>query len=84
MSTFRIAAGVGWSVGRANLTLTDGRGHVRTLGYPEAAVWDLLCRGYAFEKVVAMTTHIAELDHHSAEQLVRGSMESWQQAGLLV
>jgi hypothetical protein len=84
MSAFRIAPGVGWSVGRANLTLTDGRGHVRTLGYPEAAVWDLLCRGYAFEKVVSLTTHIAGLDDAQAKLLVRRSIESWRQDGLLV
>jgi hypothetical protein len=84
MSTLRVADGVGWSVGRASLILTDGKGHVRTLRYPEAAVWDLFCRGYAFDKVVALTKHIAGLEPAGAEQLVRTCIETWCAAELLV
>lgn len=83
MSTFHVAPGVGWSVGRVNLTLTDGRGQVCALEYPEAAVWDLLSRGYAFEKVVQMLGHIAAMEPADASALVRTAIDRWQHAGLL-
>lgn len=83
MSTFHVAPGVGWSVGRVNLTLTDRRGHVCTLEYPEAAVWDLLSRGYAFEKIEQMLGHIASMEPAAADALIRTAIGRWRDAGLL-
>ena len=83
MSIYHLAPGVGWSVGRVNVTLSDGRGQVRALGYPEAAVWDLVSRGYAFDRVVKMIGHIASIEETAADALVRSAIASWRDAGFL-
>jgi hypothetical protein len=84
MSAYRVSPSVVWSVGRVNLTVSDGRGAVRTLEYPEAAVWDLISRGYAFDAVVELTRHIACLDPAPAAAVVRSAIEQWLAAGLLI
>jgi hypothetical protein len=83
MSTYKLAPNVRWVVDRFTVRLTDGRGAVRTLNYPEAAIWDLLSRGYPFVKVVPMTAHIAGLDPSSADALVRRSIEDWAEGGFV-
>lgn len=83
MRSYRLAPGVRWAVERSAVKLTDAKGTVRTLRYPEAAVWDLLSRGYAFDKVVSMITHIAALDSPGANVLVRTSVEDWAQSGFI-
>ncbi len=83
MTTYRVGPRVQWSVGRVTVTLTDGSGRVRTLQYPEAAVWDLVSRAYPFAKVVSMTAHIAALDEIAASALVRAALEEWAESGFL-
>ena len=83
MRKYKLSPGVRWVVERFSVTLTDGQGTVRTLRYPEAAVWDLLSRGYAFEKVVSMITHIAAVDASTADSLVRATVDDWAQAGFI-
>jgi hypothetical protein len=84
MTRYCLAPGVRWHVGPTSLTLTDGKGRVRTLGYPEAAVWDLVSRGYALDKVVPMMTHIAALEEDGARRLVASSLEAWHEDGFLL
>ena len=83
MKTYHVSRAVVWSVGRTNLTLSDGRGHVHTLEYPEAAVWDLLTRGYRFDDVVRLTGHIGSLPPADADALVRSALARWCDAGLV-
>jgi hypothetical protein len=83
MSTYHVARGVRWSVGRTNLTVANGRGHVQALEYPEAAVWDLLTRGYRFDDVVRLTGHITSTSSADAAVLVRSSLQRWCDAGLV-
>lgn len=80
---YRLAPGVKWVVDRLTVTVSDGTGHSWTLQYPEAAVWDLFSRPYAYDTVVSMMTHIASLDTRSADAMVRGAIEEWAQRGLL-
>lgn len=83
MTRYHPAAGVRWQVGHVTVTLTDGRGHVRALGHPQAAIWDLVSRGYAFDKVVPMLAHIASVDPASARRLVTDALEDWHRGGYL-
>lgn len=83
MTNYCLPPGVRWSVGRTNLTVTDGRGSVRVLGYPEAAVWDLCSRGYAFDAVVDLMQHIGAMPRGDAAALVRRTLAGWRAAGLL-
>lgn len=83
MTKYRLSPGVRWVVERFTVTLTDGQGQVRSLAYPEAAIWDLLSRGYTFDKVVPMIAHIAARDAATAEALVRTTLQDWVGAGLI-
>jgi hypothetical protein len=83
MNAYKLGSGVRWAVERFGIVLTDSGGRVHTLAYPEAAIWDLFSRGYAFEKTVSMMSHIAELDAAAADALVRGAVDGWVAGGLL-
>ena len=83
MTTYHVAAGTRWSVGRSNLTIRDATGTVRTLVHPESALWDLLSRGYAFDAAAALMGHIAAMPAADARAFVRDTIAGWQQAGLL-
>lgn len=83
MTTYHVASTVRWSVGRTNLTVLDGCGHVNTFEYPEAAVWDLLTRGYRYDDVVRLTAHINSLSAAEAATVVRAALHRWCIAGLV-
>ena len=81
MTNYRLSSGMRWSVERASILVSDGRGGAQALAYPEAAVWDLVSRGYPFSRVVALMAHIAAVDSSAAETLVRSTMEQWAANG---
>lgn len=83
MSAYRLSPTVRWAVERFTLRLTDARGQVAILGYPDAAIWDLLSRGYPYPKVVSMMTHIAGLDEGEASSAVRSAISAWVKGGFL-
>lgn len=83
MSTYKLAPNVRWAVDRFTVKVTGASGGARTLQYPEAAVWDLVSRGYPFAKVVAMITHIAGVDEAGADALVRASLDDWSRNGYI-
>lgn len=80
---YQVRAGVQWAVDRAGVTLANRDGSALTLGYPEAAIWDLLSRGSAFPRIVSLTGRIASLEPEPAEALVRSTLEDWTRAGFL-
>jgi hypothetical protein len=83
MTTYRVASGTSWSVGRTNLTVSDGRGAVWTFVHPEAALWDLLSRGTKFDAAVELMRHIASMNGEESAAFVRAAIEAWHEAGLL-
>ena len=83
VTEYRLRPGVRWVVERSALTLTDGQGRLLRVDYPEAAIWDLLSRGYSFAKVVVMTSHIAAVGVEVAEALVHGALERWAAGGFI-
>jgi hypothetical protein len=65
--------------------LVDTRtGAVRPLGYPQAAIWDLIVRDSSWRGIVCKMGAIASLDAEAAERLVREAVDSWLEAGFLV
>jgi hypothetical protein len=83
MKKYRLSPNVRWVVERFTVIVTDGSGRVRALRYPEAAIWDLVSRGYAYDKVVPMMAHIAARDAAEADTLVRTTLENWAGDGLI-
>lgn len=69
---FRCRPGVLFAVELDGVTIIEpGAGTSLRLGYPDAAVWDLLCRGYAFDTVAGMLGHIAAMRRDEAARAAR-------------
>jgi hypothetical protein len=83
MSTCRVAEGVHWTVGRAAVTIVDPAGVASTIGYPDAAVWDFVSRGYGPGEVAGLVAAVAAIERADAEELVRSSIARWMAGGLL-
>jgi hypothetical protein len=84
MRTVKITPGVEWSVERYELLLRKPGGEFDRIGYPQAAIWDLLSRNYDWNETVKMMVHIAGLNAESAEALVAESIQTWKAKGLLI
>lgn len=85
MMKFRCPGEVKWVVAKGGLHLIHiHSGDRLTLAYPQAAVWDLISRGYTVERTAAMVAMIARLDETSARKLVWESLDNWVQLGFLV
>ena len=75
---------VGWSVEIDTIRLIDQRtGSVCLLGYPEAAIWDLISRGYGFDDLVRLLGVIASISASQAKRLVLHTVEDFVQKGFL-
>lgn len=83
MRIVKVAPGVEWSVEKYGLLLRLPCGQFEQIGYPEAAIWDLLVRNYSSEKVIELAAHIAGLDLDAARDLVHASVDAWTARALL-
>jgi hypothetical protein len=84
MSEYRVAEQVRWAVETAGVVLiNNANGAATTLGYPEAAIWDLITRGDPGERIAAKLCVIAGLDPAAAHQLVLDTVAAWRKAGFL-
>lgn len=79
-----IAEHIRWVVQVDAIHIIDTRsgGHCR-LPYPQAAVWDMLSRNYAREKIVYLLMPIAGLDEERAWGLVNDTLADWYSDGLI-
>jgi hypothetical protein len=84
MTRYTLAPDLRWAVERLSVTLTDKSGQVRSIQYPQAGIWDLVSRGYPFDRVVSLTAHIAGCDAAGADRLVRDTLDEWARAGWIV
>lgn len=85
MLSWRQASHMAWSVEFDGLALVDtSKGTVLRLGYPRAALWDLMGRDRSLPGIVSKMSAIAALDMEHAERLVRETVREWVEAGLLV
>jgi hypothetical protein len=75
---------VKWSVEvRGIVLLNEATGVVRSLEYPQAAIWDLITRGYSFEKTKRLVSAITSLGPEAARELIVASLERWTDDGFL-
>lgn len=83
--TYRCKTGVKWAVTIQGLIVIDtATEKVLPLDYPEAAVWDLINRGYAFDQTRRMIAAIGAMDDESAEQLILNCVDAWTRDGFLL
>ena len=66
-----------------NLILSD-TGDVWTLGYPDAAIWDLISRRYSLVRAAQILAAILSVDLEPARQLLLARLEAWIEEGILV
>jgi len=79
------ASGVAWTVEKDGILLVhQGAGAVRRLRYPEAAAWGWFSRSEAPGRVAWLTGLVGRLEPGAAERLVRETIASWVEAGILV
>ena len=84
MSEYRVADGVKWAVEAGGVVLIDcSTGADKTLGYPEAAIWDFLTRGESSAAIAAKVCAIASLDQAASQALVAETVAALREAGFL-
>ena len=83
--TYLCSPDIKWAVETFGIILVDqNTSTVCSLGYPEAAVWDLINRGFSYEKTVNMLRFIADIEIGEAENLLLGNINKWVEAGFLI
>lgn len=71
-----------WSVLDDGLLVINRRsGATRRMGYPEAAVWDLLSRGRSMDQVHAFLGAVLKTDQARAQLRMDRFLELWSEAG---
>ena len=82
---YHCAPGIGWSVEIRNIILINKlTGSVCNLSYPEAAVWDLISRGYSFDKLVGMLSVISAKDSAEAKRFIVQTVDDLTEEGFLI
>lgn len=85
MCRWRHAPHMAWVVEVDGVVLMDNlTGALHRLGYPDAAVWDLVGREPTVSGLAIKIGPIAALDPKAAEFYVVRKLEEWAEAGLLV
>jgi hypothetical protein len=79
-----LAPGVRWSVEADGLLVMDGQHRVHRLGYPEAAIWDLVSRGYSPDRCAQMMVYIVGESLDGARALVDRALNQWTEIGLFI
>ena len=64
----------------AGVRLVRGQSET-TLGYPEAAIWDMAVRGYDLAKIVDTLQHIIGVTPAHAEQVVLDTLQMLSERG---
>lgn len=73
-----------WTVESYSLLLIRrDTGAQLTLGYPEAALWDLLSRKTPLEKIIQMLAAIAGTGPYATRQLIAKIISKWEEEGWL-
>lgn len=84
-NSYRCPPDVVWAVESAGLTLIRRDTGTRlALGYPEAALWDLLSRKVPLQRVIPMMAAIAGIELQAAHAWVVETIGAWARGGWLV
>lgn len=85
LATYHCNEGVKWAVTTGGIFLLHiTAGEKVFLKYPQAAVWDLVSRGYSYEQTMSMLRTIASLDDEQAAELLVSCLEGWIKEGFLI
>lgn len=82
--TFRAAAGVAWSVETRGIIVRAPGRPIHRIGYPQAAVWDWMTRGYHHDKIVSLLCPVAGIDPVTARRVIADAIDAWTAASLLI
>ena len=83
--TYQCAPHTKWAVDiRGILLMNEESGTVCLLLYPQAAIWDVISRGYSYAQTVRMVCAITSLQADEVEKLLVKSLEAWTRAGFLI
>jgi hypothetical protein len=82
----RCAPDVSWRAESDGIrVLAPDRALTLKLGYPEAALWDMITRGVAGQRAITMMLHIGGFgDEAAAAAFITSKVQEWQRLDLLV
>jgi hypothetical protein len=76
---------VSYTVESSGLILINKRtGDKYSIGYPQAAVWDLIIKNYTFDKIARMISNILIVTKSHANSIVLDSLEFLYKKGLIL
>jgi hypothetical protein len=82
LASFRLAGAVMWMVEGSGVAVINlDSGLAAQIGYPQAAVWDMFCRGSA--GLVEKTAVVAGISVSEAERMIAEAAERWCVDGLI-
>ena len=80
----RCESHIRWSVESKGVVLINpDKNEALQLGYPEAALWDLIQRSYSFEKTVKLLSAITLEDEKSTVVFLMKTLQQWVEKGIL-
>jgi hypothetical protein len=84
-TAYRLSPGITWIVlDRGVLVIDELARRSETLSYPEAAVWELLCRGHCLSRVVAMLIVILGVAEEKAQEYAERYVHEWLGEGWMM
>ena len=73
-----------WTIESQGICLMDTRsGNSSYLAYPEAALWDLLMRGYAHPEILEMLSAITSVKKERTTVFIQDCITEWLETGYL-
>ena len=84
MQSYVVAPSVRWIVERRGLLLLNGDQSCLNVCYPEAAIWDLMSRGYSFSVIMNMLVPITRLETPEIMRLFDEALNTWIAEGYLI
>ena len=83
-TTYQCTPHTKWAVEMYGIFLINEKtGTSSSLGYPQAAIWDLLTRNYSYPEMLRLLCRITTLQTNEAEKLLAESLEKWINSGFL-
>ncbi len=84
MMSLTTLPGIRWTVDQSGIVLiNENSGESCFAGYPEAALWDLMQRGYSFAKIVELFSSIIMENEAIAEEIAAVTFRRWIEQGFL-
>jgi hypothetical protein len=72
-------------VSQSSIVLFDTHGYrIRTIEYPQAAVWDFICRNYGYDRMVQLLMIINRCSEENARSIIDDFIEELLLAKILV